>query len=85
MTSPSTVLQSLSQRLFSGLQFTFHIAGVPAETFSVVRFDYRSRYNELYEVDLLLSAPNTADIDLDVLLDNPAEFKVWQDGVPQGN
>ncbi|MBN6076616.1 type VI secretion system tip protein VgrG, partial [Aggregatibacter actinomycetemcomitans] len=85
MTSPSTVLQSLSQRLFSGLQFTFHIAGVPAETFSVVRFDYRSRYNELYEVDLLLSAPNTADIDLDVLLDNPAEFKVWQDGVLQGN
>ena len=44
--SIQSALSSLLGSLPSGLQFTLEAGGLPAETFSVISFDAKSRYSE---------------------------------------
>lgn len=67
----------------TGLHFTFTLGGFPPSCFSVVKFDYQARYNELYELDLLLVCNNFSEVELSTLLDSRGYFQVWQDGVLQ--
>lgn len=62
-----------------GLQFTLKAGTLPVETFSVIRFDLVERYNELFELDVLLMSPNPS-INFGAVLDNLAEFSIWQNG-----
>lgn len=58
-----------------GLQFTLKAGTLPVETFSVIRFDLVERYNELFELDVLLMSPNPS-INFGAVLDNLAEFSI---------
>ncbi|WP_053067706.1 type VI secretion system tip protein TssI/VgrG [Muribacter muris] len=74
------ISETLSGYSSGGLQFTFEVKGLPADFFSVVRFDYQERYNELYELDVLLSAPISQKVALAELLDSAAALKIWRSG-----
>ena len=62
-----------------GLQFTLKAGTLPADTFSVIRFDLVERYNELFELDVLLMSPEPS-VNFGAVLDNLAEFSIWQNG-----
>lgn len=63
----------------TGLQFTLQAGTLPANTFSVISFDFIESYSELFELDVLLTSPDPS-INFDAVLDNLAEFSIWQDG-----
>ena len=77
--SIQSALSSLLGSAPSGLQFTLEAGGLPAETFSVISFDAKSRYSELYCIELVVSSQNPA-IDPSSVLDNRAVLSIWQNG-----
>ena len=80
--STSSIQSTLSSLLGSspsGLQFTLEAGSLPAETFSVISFDAKARYSELYCIELAVSSQNPA-IDPSSVLDNRAVLSIWQNG-----
>lgn len=63
----------------SGLQFTFEVTGLPPMTFSVVSFDYRAHYSELYSLSLHLTS-SLPSIPADSVLEQSGCLTIWQDG-----
>ncbi|MGX2951525.1 type VI secretion system tip protein TssI/VgrG [Ursidibacter sp. B-7004-1] len=63
----------------SGLQFTFEVTGLPPMTFSVVSFDYRAHYSELYSLSLHLTS-SLPTIPVDSVLERSGCLTIWQDG-----
>ncbi|WP_162616841.1 type VI secretion system tip protein VgrG, partial [Aggregatibacter kilianii] len=77
--SPVDLLTSLFKRPPSGLQFTLTVNGLPPTTFSVIDFQYTSRYNDLFYLDVSASSTNT-ELEAGAILDNNATLSIWQDG-----
>ncbi|MBN6065329.1 type VI secretion system tip protein VgrG [Aggregatibacter actinomycetemcomitans] len=77
--SPIDLLTSLFKRAPSGLQFTLAVNGLSPTTFAVIDFQYTSRYNDLFYLDVSASSAN-AELDPEAILDNVATLSIWQDG-----
>ena len=79
LNSPSELLTALFKRPPSGLQFTVTVAGLLPTTFSVINFDFLSRYNDLFCLDVAVSSADS-EIDAVAILDKIATLSLWQDG-----
>lgn len=79
LNSPSELLTALFKRPPSGLQFTITVAGLLPTTFSVINFDFLSRYNDLFCLDVAVSSADS-EIDAVAILDKIATLSLWQDG-----
>ncbi|WP_284692484.1 type VI secretion system tip protein TssI/VgrG [Aggregatibacter actinomycetemcomitans] len=77
--SVQDALSALLGRSPSGLQFTFHSAGVSSDSFEVLGFDLWDGYSEPFTLHLELSSKNDA-IPFVAVLDNEAYLTFWQDG-----
>ena len=63
----------------SGLQFTLQAGNLPPNTFKVVSFEYREAYSTPFEINLLLSSPQSA-VNFSDVLDNQATLSIWRNG-----
>ena len=63
----------------SGLQFTLQAGSLPPNTFKVVSFEYREAYSTPFEINLLLSSPQSA-VNFSDVLDNQATLSIWRNG-----
>ena len=79
LNSPSELLTASFKRPPSGLQFTVTVAGLLPTTFSVINFDFLSRYNDLFCLDVAVSSADS-EIDAVAILDKIATLSLWQDG-----
>ena len=59
----------------SGLQFTLQAGNLPPNTFKVVSFEYREAYSTPFEINLLLSSPQSA-VNFSDVLDNQATLSI---------
>ncbi|WP_293731126.1 type VI secretion system tip protein TssI/VgrG [uncultured Actinobacillus sp.] len=62
------------------LYFSLTLQGQPFSPFSVVSFDFIERYNDLYDLDILVATTRYYRLDIESLLEQPVVFKVWQWG-----
>ena len=76
-------ITSLTAGSLSGLYFTFEVNGFDVGDFGVVRFDLKERYNELFELNLLVVTESGRQLDFYSLLDRRGVFKVWEGGALQ--
>ena len=76
-------ITSLTAGSLSGLYFTFEVNGFDVGDFGVVRFDLKERYNELFELNLLVVTESGRQLDFYSLLDRRGIFKVWEGGALQ--
>ncbi|MBN6065317.1 type VI secretion system tip protein VgrG, partial [Aggregatibacter actinomycetemcomitans] len=77
--SVQSALSALLGRSPSGLQFTFHSAGLPADSFEVLGFDLWDGYSEAFTLNLELSSKNEA-VPFAAVLDNEGYLTFWQNG-----
>ena len=62
------------------MYFTFEVNGFDVGDFGVGRFDLKERYNELFELNLLVVTESGRQLDFYSLLDRRGVFKVWEGG-----
>ncbi|QOR18371.1 type VI secretion system tip protein VgrG [Haemophilus parainfluenzae] len=72
-------ISSLLNKSPSGLQFTLQAGNLPPNTFKVVSFEYREAYSTPFEINLLLSSPQSA-VNFSDVLDNQATLSIWRNG-----
>lgn len=66
--------------LFSGLQFTLSVEGLPETAFVVTQFKGQESLSRLFQFDVSL-ASRDEKITVDQVLDKNVSLSVWQDGV----
>ena len=72
-------ISTLLNKSPSGLQFTLQAGNLPPNTFKVVSFEYREAYSTPFEINLLLSSPQSA-VNFSDVLDNQATLSIWRNG-----
>ena len=72
-------ISSFLNKSTSGLQFTLQAGSLPPNTFKVVSFEYREAYSTPFEINLLLSSPQSA-VNFSDVLDNQATLSIWRNG-----